>query len=330
MKAIVVDQLGSIDNGRLAEVPDPLPGAGQALIEVRAVPVNYVDIVTITGNYQFKPKLPYTPGKGPAGVVRAVGLGVTQVKPGDRVLAMAEHGGYAELALADSAQCYSLPDGLDFVPAAAMSLAFDTAWVALHDRARMVAGDRVLVLGSTGAVGNAAVQLAKAAGCQVLAAVATAEKFAGPAAVGADAMIDLSRPGLGDSLRAQVQAATGGHGADIVIDALGGDIFDAAIRAVAWRGRVVIVGFASGRIPTLKMNYLLLKNIEVSGLQISDYRKRMPGLLERCWREVFAAVAAGTVFPPRCETLPLAHYAEGMRRIAERRAAARIVLVPHP
>lgn len=328
MKAVVVDELGAIDNGRLAEVDDPRPGPGQVLIEVHAVPVNYVDIVTITGLYQFKPALPFTPGKGPAGVVREVGPGVTSVAAGDRVLAMAEQGGYAELAVADAGQCYALPPVLGFAEAAAMSLAFDTAWMALHERARLAAGERVLVLGSTGAVGAAAVQLAKAAGCDVLAAVSGPDKFQAARAAGADAMIDLSVPNLKDSLREQVLAATGGHGADVVIDMLGGDIFDAAIRAVAWRGRVVVVGFAAGRIPTLKTNYLLLKNIEVSGLQISDYRKRMPVLMSRCFGEIFKLVAEGRIKPPSCETLALEAFRDALHRVDERRSACRLILLP--
>lgn len=327
MKAVVVDELGAIDNGRLAEVADPLPGPGQALIEVHAVPVNYVDIVTITGRYQFKPALPFTPGKGPAGIVRAVGPDVTRVAVGDRVLAMAEQGGYAELALADASQCYVLPPVLGFAEAAAMSLAFDTAWMALHERARIAVGERVLVLGSTGAVGDAAVQLAKAAGCQVLAAVSAPEKFQAARSAGADAMIDLSRPNLKDSLREQVLAKTGGQGADVVIDMLGGDIFDAAIRAVAWRGRVVVVGFAAGRIPTLKTNYLLLKNIEVSGLQISDYRKRMPELMDRCFGELFKLVVDGRIKPPPHETLALAEFRAALRRVSERRSGRRLILL---
>lgn len=328
MRAVLVDELGSIDNGRIADVPDPVPGPGQALIEVHAVPVNFVDIVTITGQYQFKPTLPYTPGKGPAGIVRAIGAGVMRVKPGDRVLAMAEQGGYAELAIVDANQCYLLPDVIDFAAAAAISLAFDTAWMALHDRARLQSSDRVLVLGATGAVGNAAVQLAKAAGCQVLAAVSSPARFDGPRAAGADAMVDLSRQHLRESLRDQVLAATNGYGADVVIDALGGDIFDAAIRAVAWRGRVVIVGFAAGHIPTLKMNYLLLKNIEVSGLQISDYRKKMPELMDRCFREVLDLMVKGAIKPAPPLTLSLEHFADAMRLILERRSSKRIVLLP--
>lgn len=329
MKAILVHELGSIDNGRLVDVPDPKPGPGEVLIAVKAAPVNYVDIVQITGKYQFKPKLPYTPGKGPAGVVAALGDGVSGLAIGDRVIGMNEHSGYAELIVVGQSDVYKLPDRLSFVDAAAMSLGFDTSWMALRERARIKPGDNVLVLGATGAVGNAAVKLAKAMGAKVvLGAVSRPDSFPAVQAAGADAMVDLSRPDLKESLRAQVFAATGGHGADIIIDPIGGDIFEAAIRSIAWRGRVVILGFAAGGIPTLKVNYLLLKNCEVSGLQISDYRRRTPELMRQCFEEIFRFWVEGKVKAPPSMTMPLADYARAMHMIEARQTRERIVLVP--
>lgn len=327
MRAILVKKLGSIDNGELAEVDDPEPSAGEVQVAVHAVAVNYVDIVTITGNYQFKPPLPYIPGKGPAGVVTKVGAGVTCLKPGQRVLAMVEREGFAELVKAPENQCYVLPDGLGFAEAASMSVAFDTAWMALRERGRIAAGEWVLVLGSTGAVGMAAVQLAKAMGANVIAAVSSPARFAGPKAAGADAMLDLSQPDLRESLRSQVFEATGGRGVDIVLDMLGGDIFDAAIRAVAWRGRLVVLGFAAGGIPSLKVNYVMLKNMEVSGMQISDYRRQRPDLVAQAFAEIFAFFEAGRVQPLPHETLPLADYAKAMHAIDERRTSGRQVLL---
>ena len=164
--------------------------------------------------------------------------------PGDAVLAIAESGGYAEMVSVAASQCYKLPSGLSFVDAAAMAVVFDTAWFALRDRARLAPGETVLVLGASGAIGHACVQLAKAFGARVLAGVSSPEKFEAARAAGADVMIDLSQPDLHDSLREQVRAATGGRGADIVLDPVGGDVFDAAIRALAWRGRLVVIGFA--------------------------------------------------------------------------------------
>ncbi|HEX8868520.1 MAG TPA: NADPH:quinone oxidoreductase family protein [Lentzea sp.] len=324
MRAVIVDVLGSPAGGRVGETDDPIAGEGQVLVEIHAAPVNYVDLVTLSGKYQFTPSLPYTPGKGPAGIVRAVGAGTEGLAIGDRVLAMAEYGGYAELVTIDHRQVYRLPDTMSFVDAAAMSLAFDTAWMALRERARVRPGETVLVLGAGGAVGGAAVQLAKAMGARVLAGV-----LPGNPVSGADGVIDLSAPDLRNSLREQVYAANDGAGVDVVIDPLGGDPFDAAIRAVGWRGRVVVVGFAAGRIPTLKVNYLMLKNIEVSGLQISDYRGRTPELIAQCYRELFGFYADGLVTAPRSTTMPLEDWRIALKMIEERTAQDRLVLLPH-
>jgi NADPH2:quinone reductase len=329
MKAILVHELGSIDNGKLVEIPDPKPGPGEVLIEVHAAPVNFVDIVQITGKYQFKPKLPYTPGKGPAGIVRGLGEGVSRFAIGDRVIGMNEHSGFAQLIAVSQNDVYKLPETLSFVDAGAMSLGFDTSWMALRERARIEPGDNVLVLGATGAVGSAAVQLAKAMGAKVvLGAVTSPDKFAGVKAAGADAMVDLSKPNLRESLREQVFAATDNHGADVIIDPIGGEVFDAAIRSIAWRGRVVILGFAAGGIPTLKLNYLMLKNCEVSGMQISDYRRRTPELMQQCFDEIFSFYVSGKIKAPPSQTMPLVDYAKAMHMIEERQTSKRLVLLP--
>jgi len=327
MRAVIINEFGSIDTPVLGEMPTPTPGPGEVVIRVRASAVNFVDLLVIGGKYQFLPQRPFTPGKGPAGVVTALGEGVTNLKVGDRVLAMAEHGGYAEQALVAANQCYPLPDSMSFGEAASMSLAYDTAWFALRERGRFKEGETVLVLGATGGVGYAAVQLAKAMGAKVLAGVSSPAKADMVREAGADALIDLSADNLRDSLREQVYAANGGKGADIVIDMLGDKIFDAALRAVAWRGRMVIVGFAAGSIPTIKANYLLVKNIEASGLQISDYRKRMPELVAECFAEIFSFYASGKVRPAPFTTLPLEQFRDGLRMVQDRTAKGRVILV---
>jgi NADPH2:quinone reductase len=326
MRAVIVREFGSLDTLVLGELPTPSPRAGEVLIDVRATAVNFVDLLVIGGKYQFLPERPFAPGKGPAGVVAALGEGVTNVKIGDRVLAMAESGGYAEMAIVAANQCYVLPESLSFNEAASMSLAYDTAWFALRERARYQPGDVVLVLGATGGVGYAAVQLAKAMGAKVLAGVSSPEKGDLVRAAGADAVIDLSVDNLHDNLRQQVYDANQGKGADIVIDMLGGDMFDAALRAVAWRGRLVVVGFAAGRIPTIKANYLLVKNIEVSGLQISDYRKKMPEMTAQCFAEIFAFYNAGKLKPAPFTTLPLEQFATGLGMVRDRTARGRVIL----
>jgi NADPH2:quinone reductase len=326
MKAVVVREFGAIVSARIEEVETPQPGDHEILVDIEAAPANFVDTLVIQGTYQFLPERPFIPGKGPAGTVAACGAAVRRFKPGDRVLAMAELGGYAEAVCVHEDQCYALPDALSFADAASMSLAYDTAWVSLADRARLAPGDTVLVLGATGAVGDAALQIAKAKGAKVIAAVSSQSKVR--QVIDADAVIDLSMPNLRDGLRDQVCAATAGKGVDIVIDPLGGDYFDAAIRALAWRGRLVVVGFAAGRIPTLKMNYPLLKNIEVSGIQISDYRKRMPELVRTCFEEVFAFYCQGEISIRPANLYPLTDYARALDDIIHRRISGRAVLRP--
>lgn len=326
MQAVVVREFGPIGNIAVEERPDPVPGHGEVLVRVGAVAANFVDTLVIGGTYQFLPERPFTPGKGPAGTVVALGSGVTSLAIGDRVLAMAEIGGYAELAVAPEAQCYRLPDTMDFEQAAALSLAADTAWFGLRERGRVQAGESVLVLGATGAVGLAAIQLARAFGARVLAGVSSMAKADLVSQAGADEVIDLSRENLRDSLRAQVHEATDGAGADVVLDMLGGDIFDAALRALAWRGRLVVIGFAAGRIPSVKANYLLVKNIEVSGLQISDYRKRMPALARSCFEEIFDLYSAGRLQAPPFRTYPLRDARDALGALLDRGVKERIVM----
>jgi NADPH2:quinone reductase len=290
------------------------------------VGVNFVDLLVIGGTYQFLPPRPFTPGKLPAGVVVKVGRNVSSFSVGDRVLTTAEQGGYAERAAALADHSYRIPASMSFTDAAAMALAFDTAWFALRERGRLRKGESVLVLGATGSVGLAAVQLAKAFGAHVLAGVSSMAKADTVRAAGADEVIDLSIADLRDGLRTQVHAVTEGRGADIVIDSLGDRFFAAAIRAVAWSGRLVVVGFAAGDIPLLKVNYLLLKNIEVSGLQVSDYRKRMPARMRECFEEIFALYEKGLVRPPDTSVRPLQEFAGALGEIRDRKVKSRIVL----
>jgi NADPH:quinone reductase len=330
MRAAVVKEFGPILSHKLDSLPDPAPGPGEVLVTIKAAAVNFVDSLVVTGKYQFLPDCPFAPGKLPAGVVGALGAGVQDVKIGDRVLTMAEQGGYAERIAVPARDCFKLPPSMSFVDAAAMALVYDTAWFALRERARLQAGESVLVLGSTGGVGLAAIQLAKALGAKVLAGVANPEKRALASSAGADAIIDLPQDNLRDALREQVFQNNDGNGVDIVLDPIGGEAFEAALRALAWRGRLVVIGFAAGRIPSVKANYLLVKNIEVSGLQISDYRKRTPDLLAQCMREIFALFEAGKLKPAPTVARPLEDFAQALQDVVDRRVAGRVVLVPNP
>jgi NADPH2:quinone reductase len=329
MRAVQVREFDNLDAASVVHADVPVPADDEIVIDVAAAPVNFVDLVAMRGAYQFRPALPYTPGKGPAGHVSAVGAKVQHLKAGDRVLGMAEYGGYAEKCVVRADQAYLLPADLGFVDAAAMSLAFDTAWMSLVERGRLAPGESVLVLGATGAVGGAAVQIARALGAgTVLAGVSKASRFADVAPLGADDYVLQSGANLRDTLRDRVLELTAGRGVDVVIDAIGGDAFDGAIRAVAWRGRAVIVGFASGRIPTLKMNYPMLKNIEVSGLQISDYRKRAPELMDRCFQNIFELYSQGLLTPPRSKTFALDEWRTAVDALSSQSAGARLILTP--
>jgi len=326
MRAIVVRAFGPAEGLRVGEVAEPMPAPDEVLVTVRAAPVNYVDLLVVGGTYQFLPPLPFIPGKGPVGVVTALGREVTSLQVGDRVLAMAEQGGYAEAVTVRADQCYRLPASMSFTEAASLSLVYDTAWFALRERARLEPGETVLVLGASGGVGQAAVQLAHAMGALVLAGIARPERAASVRAAGADAVIDLSVADLRDSLRKQVYAVTEGRGVDVILDPLGDTIFEAAVRALAWRGRLVVIGFAAGAIPTIKTNYLLLKNIEISGLQISDYRKRRPAQVAACFAEIFSFYEQGQVKPAAATAFPLARAGEALAALRDHRIAGRAVL----
>lgn len=326
MRAVVVREFGGIEKASLGDMPKPAPKPGEVLLEVRAVSVNFVDLVMMSGSYQFKPSLPFIPGKLPVGVVAAVGESVKNFRPGDHALLMAEQAGFAEFCVMPENQCVKVPASLPFEEAAAMALVYDTAYFALKDRGRIAPGETVLVLGATGGVGLAAIQLAKAFGGKVFAAVATKDKGDMVRAAGADAIVDLSAPDLHESLRQQVFALTDKKGVDIIVDMLGGDIFDAAVRALAWCGRLIVIGFASGRIPSLKMNYVLVKNIEVSGMQISDYRKRRPSDMQACFADIYRLHAEGKLKPLPTKAYPIEQFAEALRDIKDRKVRGRVVL----
>jgi NADPH2:quinone reductase len=326
MRSMLVDRFGTPETLRGAEVPEPMPQPDEVLVTVHAAPVNYVDLLTIGGTYQFLPALPFIPGKGPAGVVTKLGPEATELRVGDRVLAMTEQGGYAEMVTVRANQCYPLPPEMSFAEAASLSLVYDTAWFALRERARFEPGETVLVLGASGGVGQAAVQLAHAMGARVLAGISRPEREAAVRAAGADEVIDLSAENLRDGLRAQVYAVTEGRGADVILDPLGGPTFEAAVRALAWRGRLVVIGFAGGAIPSIKMNYLLLKNIEISGLQISDYRKRRTEQVAACFAEIFRLYEQGKIRPAEPTLFSLARAGEALAALRDRQIAGRAVL----
>ncbi|WP_024342781.1 NADPH:quinone oxidoreductase family protein [Bradyrhizobium japonicum] len=297
MRAFQVLEHGPPSSLRCSDVADLIPGDGQIRVGIRAAGINFPDTLVIAGKYQVLPKRPFSPGKDFAGVVLDVGEGVTRYARGDRVLCHVEYGGFAEQALAAEQQAFGLPDGMSFVAAAAMGLVYQTAYLALVDRAQLKPGEHVLVGGAAGGIGLAAVQLAKAMGATTVAAVRSADEAALVKENGADHVVDLSLPSQREQLRAQVLAATENRGVDVVIDPLGGDFLGAALRTMAWCGRLVVVGFAAGDIPTVKVNYLLVKNISIAGLQWSDYRDRAPDRIAAVQHEIFRLWRLGAVKP---------------------------------
>jgi NADPH2:quinone reductase len=331
MKAVTVRAFGPIESIGIEDLPDPVPEPGEVVIDVVAAETNYPDLLVIEGKYQFKPPLPFSPGKAAAGFVAAIGPRVRGFSVGDRVLLHVEYGAYAEKLRARTEHCFKLPDEIDFAKAAALGLTYQTAHFALKERANLCSGDVVFVLGGAGGVGVASVQIAKALGAgQIIAGVRGSANAEVAKKAGADHVIDLSMPGLRDSLKDAVSRLTNGHGADIVIDPVGGEASAAALRTLAWRGRMVIVGFASGEIPAIKANYLLVKNIAVSGLQSSDYRDRTPELFAEAQKEIFALYAAGKIDPYISRRLSLAQFKEALIALRNGEAKGKIILDVRP
>jgi NADPH:quinone reductase len=327
MQAYQVVEHGDPSSLKINKVDDLIPGKGQILVGIRAAGINFPDLLVVSGKYQVLPKRPFTPGKDLAGVVLQVGEDVSGFSSGDRVLCLVEHGAFAEQILATPAQTFKLPDGLSFSHAAAMGLVYQTAYLALVDRGNFRAGETVLIGGAAGGIGMAAVQISKGLGARVLAGVRTSEQAAFARENGADCLIDVSGPDIRDTLRTQVHSVTGGVGADIVIDPLGGDFLGAALRAMAWCGRLVVVGFAAGEIPIVKANYLLVKNISVSGLQWSDYRDRTPQRVDEVQADIFRLWKEGSVRPRLMKEFAFDELPIALRLIGEGKVRGKAVVI---
>jgi NADPH2:quinone reductase len=326
MRALIVHEHGPIEKLTLGEFPDPKPGKGEVLVEVHAASVNFPDLLVIGGTYQNLPPRPFVPGKDLAGVVAAVGEGVTRVKPGDRVMAQIEHGAYAERAVVREELCSVMPEKMTFAEGAAMGLVYLTAHNALIERAQFRAGETVLVTGAAGGVGLACVQLAKALGAIVVAAVSSEEKARVAKDNGADHVVRTDVPDLRESFRKQVFDAVGRRGVDLVLENVGGDVFDACLRVMTWCGRLVIIGFAGGRVPEVKAGYLLVKNISLIGLQSSDYRERAPAVIRKAHEQLFDLYAQGKIKPHVMAEYPLPDYLIAMRAVRDRKVLGKVVL----
>ena len=322
MRAIVCRALEGPSALELADLPEPAPGACGVRIRVRAAGVNFADSLMLEGRYQEKPPLPFTPGLEVAGEIEAVGAGVRGLEPGQRVLAVVNHGGFAEKVVARAEDVVLLPDTMDAITAAGFAIAYGTAHGALRWRADLHAGETLLVHGAGGGVGLTAVECGKAIGATVIATARGADKLAVAKEHGADHVLDSEA----EDVRGRVKELTGGLGADVVYDPVGGALFDASLRAVAWEGRIIVIGFASGHVPQIPANILLVKNAAVLGFYWGSYRRHDPERLRAGFRELFAWHEAGRIRPHVSTTLPLAETARAIGLLASRGSIGKIVV----
>ena len=325
MRAIIARELGPPENLVIEDLPSLTAGPGQVVIDNRAAAVNFPDLLVMEGKYQVRPPLPFSPGKEGAGFIKSVGAGVTKLKPGDRVMVQVEYGSYAQEVVAEESHCYPVPDGVSFEEAAAIGIAYQTAHFALVDRAYVKEGNTVLVTGASGSVGLAAMQLAKAWGCTVIAGLTTMAKQDLARENGADHVIDLTEGDLKNSIRDQVKGITGG-GVDIVIEIVGGEVFDGSIRALNFAGSIVVVGFTSGTIPSMKVNYTLLKNISVTGVNWAEYRDRDPDWVQRVQTEIFEMVLAGKLHVPVQAVYPMDQIVDACKVLSDRQVRGKVVI----
>ena len=305
------------------ELPTPAPGPGEVLIKIEAASLNFPDLLIVQNKYQMKPALPFVPGSEYAGVVEAVGPGVTHLSPGQSVACLSGTGGFGTHTLAPAALCMPLPKGFPAVDAAAFIMIYATSWHALVDRAMLKEGETVLVLGAAGGVGTAAIQIAKAMGAKVIAAASTDEKCALCQSLGADATINYSTQDLRDAIK----QATGGKGLDVIYDPVGGDFAEAAFRSIAWRGRYLVVGFASGPIPALPLNLPLLKGASIVGVFWGEFAKREPKANAAMMAQLAGWYAQGRIKPVIDRAMPMAELPAAFARMGSRAVQGKLVLV---
>jgi NADPH2:quinone reductase len=324
MKAVVCRTLGRLESLLVEDMPEPSPGVDELVVEVRAAGVNFPDLMMVQGVYQDAPALPFVPGVEVAGVVVRAGLQVRGFRPGDRVLAGVTQGGFAERVLVSAGRALHLPAGIDDIAAAGMLITYGTAVHALRQRASLQPGETLLVLGAAGGVGIAAVQVGKALDARVIAAASNDEKLEFARDHGADALVNYGHV----ELRNQVKALTGGKGADVIYDPVGGDLFDEAARCINWNGRLLVVGFASGRVPRFPANLALVKGFSVVGVYWGRVMVEQPELFADNLRQLFEWYRSGRVKPYIDEVIPLADAPRALKRIADREVKGKLILTP--
>ncbi|WP_144175687.1 NADPH:quinone oxidoreductase family protein [Pseudomonas sp. Kh13] len=323
MKAVLCKTLGPARDLVLEEVTSPVPKKNEILLDVQAAGVNFPDTLIIEGKYQFQPPLPFSPGCEAAGVVAAVGEKAGTFKIGDRVMALTGWGAFAEQVAVPFYNVQPIPASMDFTSAAAFGMTYGTSMHALRQRGQLQAGETLLVLGASGGVGLAAVEIGKAMGARVIAAASSAEKLAVAKAAGADELIDYSQA----SLRDEIKRLTGGQGVDVIYDPVGGELFEQAVRGLAWNGRLLVVGFASGTIPQLAANLVLLKGAAVVGVFWGAFAQRQPEDNAANFRQLFAWHAEGKLKPLVSQTYPLAEAGAAIERLGQRQAVGKLVVL---
>jgi NADPH2:quinone reductase len=323
MRAVLCRAWGEVETLTLEDVAPPKVGPGQVLIDVKATAINYADAIMVAGRYQTKPPLPFSPGLETAGVVAACGDGVTRFKPGDRVMAILAYGGLAEQALADEAETFAIPAGMDFDEAGAFPIAYISSHVAIRWQGRLEPGETLLVLGAAGGVGLTAVEIGKAMGARVIAGASTEEKLAVARDRGADDTVNYAT----ENLTERVMALTDGKGADVCFDPVGGDLFDAALSALGWGGRFLLVGFVGG-VPQIPANRLLVKHRAALGSSLRYFRWHAPDKLLRSVEALLAWYGDGRLRPCVTHRLPLERSVEAIRLLTDRKAYGKIVVVP--
>src|SRR6478752_1798412 len=327
MHAWLCENPVGVDALQWKELPTPEPKAGEVLVAIQAASLNFPDLLIVQNKYQHKPPLPFVPGSEYAGVVQAVGEGVTQLKVGQPVACLSGTGGFATHTIAPAKLCMPLPEGFPFVDAAAFIMIYATSWHALMDRAQLKAGETVLVLGAAGGVGTAAIQIAKAAGARVIAAASTDEKCELCKSIGADITINYTTHGLPNAFRDAVKAATEGKGPDVIYDPVGGDFAEPAFRSIGWRGRYLVVGFAAGPIPSLPLNLALLKGASLVGVFWGDFARREPKANGAMMQELARWYAEGKVKPVIDRTMPMAELKGAYAHMGSRGVKGKLVMV---
>jgi NADPH:quinone reductase len=323
MKAVLCKEYGPPDSLVLAEVEPLRPGKGQVVISVKACGVNFPDTLIIQGKYQLKPDMPFTPGSEIAGIVKEVGEGVEHVQVGEHVIAFTGVGGFAEEVAADAAKLIKMPSGMDFATAAAFTLVYGTSHHALKDRAQLKSDETLLVLGAAGGVGLAAVELGKVMGAHVIAAASSAEKLAVCQQHGADELINYST----EDLKERVKALTRGKGVNVIFDPLGGNYSEAALRSIAWNGRMLVIGFAAGDIPRIPLNLTLLKGCSIVGVFWGSFTEREPLRNQEHLQELLTWFAQGKIKPHISATYSLDQAADALNDVMNRKVKGKVVLV---